>query len=207
MRLIAHAQRDTGQSRRVADFLLVWWNAVACGGVGLTNLWNVDGDIAADMVTVFAYLAAGPKAQLHRLFPQLAPIARQPAAMAREPHAAVAFAAQSRTQVDHQFDGIEPVGLPPPLVALDRNTGRIDDITLDASHLQGALNPEGVLACLVANHQAHVSRQRSLLLVMFNYVQHRLQARGGLQLGYPLQRHPSTIARSRPAVCFITPPH
>jgi hypothetical protein len=65
MRLIAHAQRDTG---RVADFLLAWWNdAAACGGFDLTNLWNVDDDIAADMVTVFAYLAAGPKAHPDQL--------------------------------------------------------------------------------------------------------------------------------------------
>lgn len=30
-RLITIAQRDTGQSRRVADFLLAWWNAGQCG--------------------------------------------------------------------------------------------------------------------------------------------------------------------------------
>lgn len=30
-RLLGHAQRDTGQSRRVADFLLAWWNAANCG--------------------------------------------------------------------------------------------------------------------------------------------------------------------------------
>lgn len=37
-RLIAHAKRDTGQSRRVADFLLSWWNCGRCGGFDLTNL-------------------------------------------------------------------------------------------------------------------------------------------------------------------------
>ena len=56
-RLIRIAQSDTGQSRRVANFLLAWWNAEACGGFDLTDLWGVDAPIAADMVTVFALLA------------------------------------------------------------------------------------------------------------------------------------------------------
>jgi hypothetical protein len=56
-RLIAIAQSDTGQSRRVADFLLAWWNAADCGGFDLTNLWGVDRSIADDMVTVFGYIA------------------------------------------------------------------------------------------------------------------------------------------------------
>jgi hypothetical protein len=30
-RLVAIAQSDTGQSRRVANFLLAWWNAGSCG--------------------------------------------------------------------------------------------------------------------------------------------------------------------------------
>lgn len=52
-RLIQYAQSDTGQSRRVADFLLAWWNAGQCGGFDLTNLWNVDDAIAEDMAIVF----------------------------------------------------------------------------------------------------------------------------------------------------------
>ena len=56
-RLIEIAKRDTGQSRRVADFLLAWWNAVQCGGFDLTNLFAVDGAIAADIATVFALIA------------------------------------------------------------------------------------------------------------------------------------------------------
>jgi hypothetical protein len=55
-RLIRVAQSDTGQSRKVANFLLAWWNAEACGGFDLTDLWGVDTSIAADMVTVFALL-------------------------------------------------------------------------------------------------------------------------------------------------------
>ena len=56
-RLIAIAQSDTGQARRVADFLLAWWNAGECGGFDLTNLWGVDTSIAEDMVIVFGYVA------------------------------------------------------------------------------------------------------------------------------------------------------
>ncbi len=56
-RLIEIATRDTGQSRRVAEFLLAWWNAAECGGFDLTNLFSVDDSIAEDMVTVFALIA------------------------------------------------------------------------------------------------------------------------------------------------------
>lgn len=56
-RLIDIAQADTGQSRRVADFLLAWWNAGSCGSFDLTTLWGVDADVAQDMVTVFGLVA------------------------------------------------------------------------------------------------------------------------------------------------------
>jgi hypothetical protein len=55
-RLLSIAAKDTGQSRRVANFLLAWWNATDCGGFDLTDLWAVDGEIAADMLTIFAML-------------------------------------------------------------------------------------------------------------------------------------------------------
>lgn len=55
-RLIEIARRDTGQSRRVADFLLAWWNAGQCGGFDFTTAWGVDDAIAADMVTVFGLI-------------------------------------------------------------------------------------------------------------------------------------------------------
>lgn len=56
-RLIRIAESDTGQSRRVADFLLAWWNAAQCGGFDFTNLWSVDDTIAEDMVCVFQMIA------------------------------------------------------------------------------------------------------------------------------------------------------
>ena len=56
-RLIRIAQASTGQGQRTAEFLLGWWNARNFGGFDLTRLWEVDPEIAADMVIVFAYVA------------------------------------------------------------------------------------------------------------------------------------------------------
>lgn len=56
-RLLEIARSDTGQARRVADFLLAWWNAGSCGGFDMTNLWAVDTAIAKDMATVLALVA------------------------------------------------------------------------------------------------------------------------------------------------------
>jgi len=56
-RLIGIARSDSGQSRKVANFLLAWWNAEECGGFDLTDVWGVDAPVAADMVTVFALVA------------------------------------------------------------------------------------------------------------------------------------------------------
>ena len=56
-RLIQVAQGYTGQSRRVADFLLAWWNAASCGAFDLTTLWGLDTGIAKDMVMVFGLVA------------------------------------------------------------------------------------------------------------------------------------------------------
>lgn len=56
-RLIEHAKRETGQSRRVADFLLAWWNPAECGGFDFTTMWGCDEGIVEDMIVVFAYVA------------------------------------------------------------------------------------------------------------------------------------------------------
>lgn len=56
-RLIGHAKRDSGQSRRAADFLLAWWNTVSCGGFDIATAWGCDDDIVEDMITVFALAA------------------------------------------------------------------------------------------------------------------------------------------------------
>src|SRR5581483_5847950 len=51
-RLCAIARRDTGQSRRVASFLLAWHNAEENGGWDPTDLWNVDTAVAEDLMIV-----------------------------------------------------------------------------------------------------------------------------------------------------------
>lgn len=51
-RLCAIARRDTGQSRRVANFLLAWHNAEENGGWDPTDLWNVDTTVAEDLMIV-----------------------------------------------------------------------------------------------------------------------------------------------------------
>jgi hypothetical protein len=56
LRLFAVAGRDTGQARRVADFLLAWYNAKENGGWDPTDLWNVDDTIADDLLTVLHLL-------------------------------------------------------------------------------------------------------------------------------------------------------
>lgn len=56
-KLLNIAHEETGQARRVANFLLAWWNADVHGGFDLTDLANVDREVAEDMVTVFTFLA------------------------------------------------------------------------------------------------------------------------------------------------------
>ena len=55
--LIRIAQTDTGQGRKVADFLLFWWNASTCGGFDMTDLWAVDAAIAQDMIRVILLIS------------------------------------------------------------------------------------------------------------------------------------------------------
>lgn len=57
-RLLTLAKSDTGQARRAANFLLAWWNADSLGAFDLADLFGVDSTIAADMATVFTWLAA-----------------------------------------------------------------------------------------------------------------------------------------------------
>lgn len=55
-RLITIAKRNTGQSKRVADFLLSWWNSTSGGGFDLTDFWSVDEEIADDMLAVIGLI-------------------------------------------------------------------------------------------------------------------------------------------------------
>ena len=56
-RLIAVAKRDTGQCRRVANFLLSWWNTPACGAWEVTDVWSLDRQITVDILVVLALIA------------------------------------------------------------------------------------------------------------------------------------------------------
>jgi hypothetical protein len=55
-RLLRIGQKDTGQARRVANFLLAWHNAEENGGWDPTDLWSVDASIAEDMLTVVRFI-------------------------------------------------------------------------------------------------------------------------------------------------------
>jgi hypothetical protein len=55
-RLIAIAKRDTGQCRRVANFLLAWWNEPVCGGWAVLDVWSLDRAITDDILVVLGML-------------------------------------------------------------------------------------------------------------------------------------------------------
>src|SRR3546814_20654649 len=55
-RLIDVARSDTGQSRRVANFLLAWWNGEDCGHCPLADLFGVDATIATHITTIVGFL-------------------------------------------------------------------------------------------------------------------------------------------------------
>ncbi|WP_432761546.1 DUF7673 family protein [Rhizobium calliandrae] len=56
-KLLNVAHEDTGQGRRVANFLLAWWNAEVHGGFDLADLFAVDREVSEDMATIFTCLA------------------------------------------------------------------------------------------------------------------------------------------------------
>ena len=62
-RLLDIARSDTGQSRRVADFILAWWNAADLGGFDIADLFAVDMAIGQDMARVFSWIAGRTTAE------------------------------------------------------------------------------------------------------------------------------------------------
>lgn len=56
--LLNAAESDTGQSRRVASFLLAWWNASTCGGFDITDLWALDAQLVKAIFVVMATVAS-----------------------------------------------------------------------------------------------------------------------------------------------------
>ena len=60
-RLLAIAKTNSGQARRVADFLLAWHNAEENGGWNPVDLWQLDTGIAQDVLLVAAFMAVEHK--------------------------------------------------------------------------------------------------------------------------------------------------
>lgn len=58
-RLIQISKRDTGQPRRVANFLLSWWNARVCGAWDVTEIQSLDRTIEDDIFVVLGLIAQG----------------------------------------------------------------------------------------------------------------------------------------------------
>jgi hypothetical protein len=56
-RLLAIAKTNSGQARRVADFLLAWHNAEENGGWNPVDLWQLDTGIAQDILLATAFIA------------------------------------------------------------------------------------------------------------------------------------------------------
>lgn len=61
-RLVPLALSDTGQARRVANFLLAWWNGPDLGDFAIADLFALDTDVARDIATVIGILAKHPGA-------------------------------------------------------------------------------------------------------------------------------------------------
>lgn len=56
-RLFKLAAGRTGQGRRVADFLLAWWDAERCGGFNPATLWELEAKNAKDLLAVLQLIA------------------------------------------------------------------------------------------------------------------------------------------------------
>ncbi len=56
-RLIGVAQTKTSQGKIVSDFLLSWWNADACGGFNLRDIWATDTQVCQDMLATFELIS------------------------------------------------------------------------------------------------------------------------------------------------------
>lgn len=56
-RLLDIANSDTGQSRRVSDFLLSWWNSSTCGAFDPTDLWAMDHQTACDVLLMIQVIS------------------------------------------------------------------------------------------------------------------------------------------------------
>lgn len=66
-RLIPLAMGDTGQARRVANFLMAWWNGPELGHFEIADMFGLDIDVANDITSVIGFLGQNDRgASLYR---------------------------------------------------------------------------------------------------------------------------------------------
>lgn len=64
-RLIPIAMSDTGQSKRVADFLMAWWNGPDLGHFQIADIFGLDAAIANDITTVIGFLGQNDRGAVY----------------------------------------------------------------------------------------------------------------------------------------------
>ncbi|HEX7855011.1 MAG TPA: hypothetical protein VF503_15080 [Sphingobium sp.] len=64
-RLIPLALSDTGQARRVANFLMAWWNGPDLGHFEIADLFALDIDVANDISTIIGFLGQSRRGAIY----------------------------------------------------------------------------------------------------------------------------------------------
>ena len=64
-RLLPLAMSDTGQARRVANFLMAWWNGPELGHFEIADLFGLDVAVAADVTTVIGFLGQNDRGAVY----------------------------------------------------------------------------------------------------------------------------------------------
>lgn len=114
-RLLEIARSDTGQSQRVADFLLAWWNGDDLGHFPILHLCNCDAILGEDMLVILAYLAQesttypsawGYDAEMRALVEQKRDLELRP--MLKEAHAVLAHGIDDLRSAITQVDPGRP---------------------------------------------------------------------------------------------------
>ncbi len=64
-RLIPLAMGDTGQARRVANFLMAWWNGPELGHFEIADMFGLDIDVANDITSVIGFLGQNDRGAVY----------------------------------------------------------------------------------------------------------------------------------------------
>lgn len=64
-RLIPLAMSDTGQARRVANFLMAWWNGPDLGHFEIADLFGLDVAVANDITSVIGFLGQNDRGAVY----------------------------------------------------------------------------------------------------------------------------------------------